>query len=81
LTLPFVKNGGHAILWRGKDAPQETQNGANIFSTLSARLVSCESYQLPGHELDYHLVVLRKTKPLPGRYPRKVGVPKQQPLE
>jgi 16S rRNA (guanine527-N7)-methyltransferase len=81
LTLPFVKKGGHAILWRGKDAPQETQQGAKVLSTLCARLVSCESYQLPGHELDYHLVILRKAKSLPGRYPRKVGIPKKQPLE
>jgi len=81
LTLPFVKKDGHAILWRGKDAPDETRQGAKVLSTLCARLVSCESYQLPGHELDYHLVVLRKAKSLPGRYPRKVGMPKKMPLE
>ncbi|MEO6907874.1 MAG: 16S rRNA (guanine(527)-N(7))-methyltransferase RsmG [Abditibacteriaceae bacterium] len=81
LTLPFVKKDGHAILWRGKDAPEETQQGAKVLSTLCARLVSCESYQLPGHELDYHLVVLRKANALPGRYPRKVGIPKKLPLE
>jgi len=81
LTLPFVKTGGHVILWRGKDAPAETQQAAKVLLTLSARLVSCESYQLPGHEMDYYLVVLQKTKSLPGRYPRKNGLPKKQPLQ
>jgi 16S rRNA (guanine527-N7)-methyltransferase len=80
LALPMVKVGGHLVLWRGAQANEETTNSRRALSTLGARVQTLLPYRLPGHEPEYHLVVLEKVKPTSSRFPRRVGLPKHQPL-
>ncbi|HEX8552136.1 MAG TPA: 16S rRNA (guanine(527)-N(7))-methyltransferase RsmG [Abditibacteriaceae bacterium] len=82
LALPFVKTGGHLVLWRGVAAPEEVKAGANALAALGADAKSVEirPYELPGHELMYHLITIPKTRRTPREFPRRVGIPKQKPL-
>jgi 16S rRNA (guanine527-N7)-methyltransferase len=80
LCLPFVKIGGHVLLWRGVDAMEEIRRSRDAVKKLggAARVVS--KYQLPGHETDYSLVLVSKTGSTPERFPRRDGLPKSKPL-
>jgi 16S rRNA (guanine527-N7)-methyltransferase len=80
LALPLVKTGGHLVLWRGEKASEEMENGRRALATLGAKFETLLPYRLPGHEPEYHLVVIKKMKPTPSRFPRRVGLPKQRPL-
>lgn len=80
LCLPFVKVGGAVLLWRGQEAHEEIQRSQNALRLLKARAEVLLSYQLPEHEMQYHLTLIRKLKPTPNTYPRRTGLPKQQPL-
>jgi 16S rRNA (guanine527-N7)-methyltransferase len=78
--LPLVKPRGHVILWRGKDAESEAKQQKWPLSKLGGVVREIRPYELEGHDMTYHLVVLEKASPTPKDFPRKVGVPKASPL-
>lgn len=84
LAMPFIKRRGHLVLWRGQNARKELQDAKRAIEKLSGDSSNCQvfPYSLPGHELAYHIVVIQKHKfkSTPPAYPRRVGLPKQQPL-
>jgi 16S rRNA (guanine527-N7)-methyltransferase len=80
LALPFVKVGGKLLLWRGQGAAQEIESSKGAIATLGGRARVLRRYRLPSHEIDYHLVVVKKNKSTPPRFPRRAGLPKQKPL-
>lgn len=80
LCLPFVKVGGGVLLWRGQYAALEIEESKRALQTLGGRAGVLRSYQLPAHDSNYHLVLVEKTKSTPKIYPRRSGLPKQQPL-
>lgn len=82
LALPLVKIGGHLLLWRGALAREEIETGARALKELGAdsAAIGVHPYQLAGHDTPYHLLVIPKKRATPRMYPRRVGVPKSQPL-
>lgn len=80
LCLPFVKTGGNVLLWRGQNAREEILEAKRALQMLGAKAEVLAAYRLTEHELDYHLVRVEKLKSTPKAYPRRDGLPKQQPL-
>jgi 16S rRNA (guanine527-N7)-methyltransferase len=80
LVLPLVRLGGHAVLWRGQWANEELKAARGVIKTLGAKAIATTPYQLPGHLLNYHLLVLEKVAPTPQAFPRREGLPKHQPM-
>ena len=80
LCLPFVKVGGHVLLWRGQNAPLEIAESKRALQTLGGALGVLLPYHLPEHELQYHLVAIEKRRSTPKQFPRRDGLPKQKPL-
>lgn len=80
LCLPFVKVGGSVLLWRGQYAALEIEESKRAVQTLGGKAKLVASYQLPDHDSNYHLVQVEKTKNTSPLYPRRSGVPKQEPL-
>jgi 16S rRNA (guanine527-N7)-methyltransferase len=80
LCLPLVRHRGHVVLWRGKDAEAEMKQHKWPISKLGGVMREIRPYELEGHEMTYHLIVLEKASPTPSQFPRKVGVPKESPL-
>lgn len=80
LTLPFVKVGGHVVLWRGQWAKEEAKAAQKVMKSLGGNLKSVSPYQLAGHPLQFHLVVIEKIASTPKQFPRREGLPKLQAL-
>lgn len=80
LALPLVHVGGHVVLWRGSRGPEELAAAQTAVRRLGGTSREVTAYNLPGHDMQYHLITLAKTGPTPREFPRRVGVPKQQPL-
>ena len=78
--LPLVKPRGHVVLWRGKDAESEAKAYKWPLSKLGGVVREIRPYELEGHDMTYHLVVLEKASPTPKDFPRGIGVPKASPL-
>ena len=76
--LPFVKIGGYFIAYKTVSAAEEIEKADNAIRTLGGTLVRTEP---AGNEEDGHvLVVVKKERITPKKYPRKAGLPSKQPL-
>ena len=77
--LPFVKAGGRFYALKGKDGEAELKEAGNAIKTLGGEVELCKPYALPGGDSRV-LIVIRKSKPTPDKYPRNAGQMKKKPL-
>jgi 16S rRNA (guanine527-N7)-methyltransferase len=75
LTLPFLATGGMAVLQRGAIDDAERDAAADAASMLGGAVEAVEDVG-PGRRV----LLVRKTGPTAGRFPRRTGVPAQRPL-
>ncbi len=80
-TLPLLKVGGVAVLYRGQWTAEETVALEPVAKTLGGQVEAVEAFKTPLTGGDRHCVYLRKIAPTPNRFPRAVGVPGQKPLK
>lgn len=80
LCLPLVKVGGHFIAMKGSDATEEMKEGKKAVKLLGGKYEHNVSFQLPIEESTRHIIIVKKEKATPKKYPRKPGTPNKQPL-
>jgi len=80
LCIPYVKTGGYFISYKGDKAEEEIHQAQNAITLLGGKLEESISFQLPETDYERCLVVIKKEKATPGKYPRKAGTPVKQPL-
>ncbi len=77
--LPLLRPGGRLLLWKGRNYPQEIDQAQNALSILGGVVEDVYRYTLM-EERDRAIVIVRKEKPTPDKYPRRVGIPAKRPL-
>lgn len=77
--LPFVELGGYLIAMKGPEGLEEIEEADKAINTLGAELTHYEEFLLPDGDKRI-LVVLRKIKGTPKKYPRGGGKPRKDPL-
>ncbi len=80
LCLPFVKEGGVFIAMKGMESDKEITEADSAIKTLGAELDKISDYQIPGTDLLHRAVMIRKTAPTPGAYPRRFARIEKKPL-
>ena len=78
LCLPLVKPGGLFLAMKGAAAQEETDEAARAVAILGGRIQGIHAYTLG--DAVHRVVVIRKEKPTPLKYPRRFAKIKQQPL-
>jgi len=78
--LPFVKVGGEFISYKSEKIDEEMSKAKNAISILGGKLQRNEEFYLPDSDIYRNLVVIKKTKETPKKYPRKAGLPSKEPL-
>lgn len=79
-TLPLVKVGGLAVLYRGQWSASDTEALRSAVEPLGGRIDSIEAFLTPISRSVRHCLYLRKVAPTPKQFPRPVGVPGQSLL-
>ena len=79
-TLPLLKQGGLAVVYRGNWTQEDTINMKNAVQQLGGIIESIEQFNTPLTNGDRHCLYLRKVGSTPPKFPRKVGIPTQRPL-
>lgn len=80
LTLPFIRVGGYLAAPKGSSAAREMREAANALTELGGEIVSAAPLALPNDGPQPTLVMIRKARPTPDRYPRRAGIPNKRPL-
>lgn len=77
--LPFVKKNGICICMKGPNIEEEIEESKKSLEILGGKIEKIEHIILPG-DLERNIILIRKIKETPSRYPRKTGTPVKQPL-
>jgi 16S rRNA (guanine527-N7)-methyltransferase len=79
-TLPLLKQGGLAIIYRGNWTEGETTVLQKAVSELGGVIELIEKFTTPLSDSIRHCLYVRKVANTPANFPRAVGVPSQKPL-
>jgi 16S rRNA (guanine527-N7)-methyltransferase len=78
--LPLLKIGAICVAMKGKTAEAEAGDSTHALQVLGGRIQKIEAFQLPDVDETHHLVLIEKVAPTPAGYPRRPGLPNQNPL-
>lgn len=78
LTAPYVRVGGAVLAMKGSAAREELEEAKNAVSQLGLKLERICDYTVDG--ATHSVIVLRKVKSTPARFPRRYSKIKQLPL-
>ncbi|MBP2078601.1 16S rRNA (guanine(527)-N(7))-methyltransferase RsmG [Oceanobacillus polygoni] len=81
LCLPLVKKSGAFIAMKGAQAKEELQVGEKAIELLGGEVEAVHTFALPQEESERSIVVIRKKRKTPKKYPRKAGLPNKEPIE
>lgn len=79
--LPLIKVGGTCICMKGPDAEKEIEDAKFAIKELGGKIEKVEKFMLPDSDMERNIVLIKKMKETPKKYPRKAGTPSKQPLK
>ena len=77
--LPFIKLNGLCVCMKGPNIEEELENSKNALEILGGEIEKIDNLNLLD-EMQRNIVLIRKVKQTPIKYPRKAGMPSKQPL-
>lgn len=80
LLLPYVRVGGKMLCWKGPAVEEEMESGRRAAFLLGGTLQPAIPCPLAGRDWDHRILPVLKSRTTPGKYPRKAGTPKKEPL-
>ena len=78
--LPLVKVSGKSICMKGSEVSEELQNRKKAISILGGEIENIDNFQLPKSDMMRNIVIIKKVKNTPNKYPRKPGTPSKEPI-
>lgn len=78
--LPFVKRGGAFVPYKSTNIDMEIKNSERAISLLGGEIKEKKEFRLPDSDIERTLILIKKIKTTPGKYPRKAGLPSKEPL-
>ncbi len=79
-TLPFLQKEGIFVAYKGSKYQKEINESKNAIKLLGGKIVEIIPVFIPGETSEKHLIIIKKIQKTPGKYPRRTGVPKKDPL-
>lgn len=79
-TLPLVRLGGVLLAMKGPKAQQELADAADALDVLGGGELQVYDAYPEGFEQNTVILSIAKERPTPKMYPRRPGVPRQEPL-
>ena len=78
--LPMVALEGKAICMKGSEISDEISKSKNSIKVLGGEIAKIEEFTLPKSDNKRNLILIKKERQTPGKYPRKPGIPSKEPL-
>ena len=80
LCLPLVRVGGLFLAMKSVDSEAELAEAKRALETLGGRVEALRDYCLPGTDVRHRLVIIKKIRKTPEKYPRIFAKIKKNPL-
>lgn len=79
--LPLVKLNGKCICMKGSEIKEELESAKKAIKELGGEIEAVEEFELPESDIKRSLIIIRKIKNTPSKYPRKPGTPSKEPIK
>lgn len=79
--IPYVKTGGMFVSYKSGAVEEELEQAKRAIYLLGGEKKQAVKFTLPESDIDRSLIVIKKEKPTPKKYPRKAGMPSKEPLK
>lgn len=79
--LPFARRGGLVVVYKGASAPQEFIEARRAIELLGGETVRLAPVRVPLLGEQRFILLIKKVRATPERYPRGQGLPRKKPLE
>jgi len=80
LCLPLVKVGGLFIGMKGANLSEEMEDAKKAINVLGGKVENIYHFQLPIEESERNIIIIKKERKTPNKYPRKPGTPNKSPI-
>lgn len=78
---PFIKVGGYFVCLKGPNANLELEEAKKAIEIMGLEFVEKIDVKLPELDLSHNILVFKKIKNTPEKYPRKAGKPSKNPIK
>lgn len=78
--LPFTKVGGKCICMKSVGIEDELKEGEKAIEILGGKIEKVDTITLENTDIQRKIVIIKKIKETPKKYPRKAGMPNKEPL-
>ncbi|MBR5712178.1 MAG: 16S rRNA (guanine(527)-N(7))-methyltransferase RsmG [Lachnospiraceae bacterium] len=78
--LPLTAVGGAMVAYKSQDCEEELTEAAKAIRTLGGNLEDTVKFTVPNSDFGRSLIVVRKEKATPAKYPRGGGKPMKSPI-
>ena len=79
--IPLVKVDGKVISMKASEAQQEISDAKNAIKILGGNIQKIEEFNLPESDIGRTVIIIKKEKQTPNKYPRKPGTPSKEPIK
>ena len=80
LCIPFIKKDGKFVFYKSKESDNEINESVKAVEILGGKIQDIFNVDLYGTNIVRKIVVVKKIKNTPNKYPRKAGTPLRDPL-
>ena len=78
--LPFLKIGGYFLALKGPLADEELKDAKRAISILGGKIEDVKEIEIPFTELNHKIIIVKKVRQTPMKYPRKPGISAKNPI-
>lgn len=78
--LPFLKIGGFFIAMKGSDYETEVNDAKKAIKKFGGQIQEIIDIQIPETDITHALVIIKKERSTPNKYPRRPGTPTKDPI-
>ena len=79
--IPFVKNNGIFLCLKGPNYEEELRESKKALKVLGGELKEIVEVKLPFSDITHYILVIKKVKQTPTKFPRKPGKPTKSPIK
>lgn len=78
--LPFVRLNGLCICMKGPNVKNEIEDAKKATEVLGGKIIEVKKIELENENIERNILIIKKVKNTPNKFPRKAGVPTKYPL-
>ena len=79
--LPAVKKDGICICMKADNIEEEINKAKKAINVLGGKIEKIEKIVLPNTNIERNIVIIKKERNTPEKYPRKPGMPAKEPIQ